>query len=217
MGHGFARLAALGTSLIVWTSAASAQTGAPPAPHGAAVSCVPGERSACVCDDDSTGVRTCLPTGMGTGGCVCDDAPRAAPGTLWYGWQMLIIDTAGLALVLGAFSGEEALLWTGAGVQLVGGPVVHWAHGQLGRGFASLGLRVALPALGALAGVGQLDLYGPFVGGAIGMLIAWVIDDLAIARIPAPAAAARPNGLRVTSLGVIPVADRVGLGVGLSF
>jgi hypothetical protein len=47
----------------------------------------------------------------------------------------------------------QALAGLAAFGYLGGAPIVHWAHGHLVRGFASMGLRVGLPVVGALVGV----------------------------------------------------------------
>ena len=71
----------------------------------------------------------------------------------WYGWQTLILDAGSVAslgtgAVLFARQGPrediatQVLLWSGVAGALLGAPIVHWAHTNTGRGFASLGLRV---------------------------------------------------------------------------
>ncbi len=81
----------------------------------------------------------------------------------WYGWQGLILDGAGLSIGLSVAianahrdsqaSGANARasrpasfaenmtipLWA---LGVVGGPIIHWSHGRLGIGFASLGMRL---------------------------------------------------------------------------
>src|SRR5262249_12349307 len=86
----------------------------------------------------------------------------------WYGWQMLTVDgisvTAGLAI---GFSGlavhDGGAKWSqtapvgfsigGAGL-LFGGPIVHWTHGNIGKGFGSLGMRLGLALLFGAVGFG---------------------------------------------------------------
>lgn len=88
------------------------------------------------------------------------------PPTSWYGWQMLAIDLVGFGggAVVAARNrrtdeGEEihpALgLWAvGYTVGSIGGPTIHFAHGRVGIGFLSLGLRaLAGPLLGVLPGL----------------------------------------------------------------
>ena len=66
------------------------------------------------------------------------------------------MDGAALSVFVGGFWLRPANQdWSvvsiaGVGAWAVGAPVVHWSHGRVGVGFASLGLRLALPALGLL-------------------------------------------------------------------
>jgi hypothetical protein len=53
----------------------------------------------------------------------------------WYGWQTLIVDGAGILTLP---------VLVGVGVYLVGPPIVHWAHGRVGLGFADIGMRLGL-------------------------------------------------------------------------
>ena len=73
--------------------------------------------------------------------------------THWYGLQNLIVDggviVGGLVLTGATNEAGGVVLVTG---YFFGGPIVHWSHGQVGRGFASLGIRVAAPLL--FAGLG---------------------------------------------------------------
>lgn len=76
----------------------------------------------------------------------------------WYGWQTLISDGASLAALLAgsAIGNDSKGNNTLAGLGLVSyefAPgVVHFAHGNVGRGFASFGLRLGLPLAGAFLG-----------------------------------------------------------------
>jgi hypothetical protein len=72
----------------------------------------------------------------------------------------------------------------------LGGPIVHWAHGNIGKGFISLGMNVGGAALGAgttaavvCAPVGcnseggaLLGFLAGMVGGGIGLLAANIVD-----------------------------------------
>lgn len=119
----------------------------------------------------------------------------------WYGWQILVPDIAGgLLSVVGGFVAGPAgigLAITGSAVALFGGPIVHWAHGHVGRGFGSLfGLRLGLPVLGALLGAGAgvaagntttSVLIGTSIGAGIGSLTGFIVDIAVLAYDP-PAA-----------------------------
>ena len=110
----------------------------------------------------------------------------------WYGWQNLVVDggvlvaSAGLGAANGSAGG--VLLVTG---YLFGGPIVHWSHGQIGRGFASFGIRVGAPlVLGTLGYVafsgdrtsnGWAGAIGFVLGFGFGVLSAIVIDAAALA------------------------------------
>jgi hypothetical protein len=83
-------------------------------------------------------------------------APEPMSQSHWYGWQTLLVDGAALTTVVGglwlrpAHQDWSVVSIVGVGGLAVGAPIVHWAHGHTGVGFASLGLRLGLPALGAL-------------------------------------------------------------------
>lgn len=68
---------------------------------------------------------------------------KAQPGK-WYGWQTLILTgLSTFTLVLSpAADGKATVVTLPLGVSglLLGPPIVHWAHGYLGKGFGSLGL-----------------------------------------------------------------------------
>jgi hypothetical protein len=90
--------------------------------------------------------------------------PQTAISTdrTWYGWQTLILDASSVATfatgaVLFARQGStetlapQVLLWSGVAGSILGAPIVHWAHTNTGRGFASLGMRFSGLLLFALA------------------------------------------------------------------
>lgn len=138
-------------------------------------------------------------------------APDGAPAQTeserrWYGWQSLLIDGASVSLLAvdgalistaargdASFNAGSILLVFGPGVlgglgYLFGGPVVHWAHGKVGTGFASLGLRVGAPLAGLgigalLQGVfGHDNTAGGAIGAAAGAVAAMAIDDAFLAH-----------------------------------
>ncbi len=117
------------------------------------------------------------------------------PRSRWYGWQTLITDGASLAMLMGgASANDSAGTWVALSglTYALGGPIVHWAHGNGGKGAASLGLRLGLPVglglLGYACGSaisGGKD-YGAAVFGALGFVVgfpaAMAIDSAALAR-----------------------------------
>lgn len=129
-------------------------------------------------------------------------AAPVAPPTVreeqkWYGWQNLIVDGATLvttfALAPAAPEAAGGVFWTG---YLLGGPIVHWSNGQVGMGFASLGLRVGAPVVlgftGAAIGGAASDNNGDFVdtgafaGAVLGVLAGYItavaVDSAVLAR-----------------------------------
>ena len=132
--------------------------------------------------------------------------PHAHYESKWYGWETLLVDGAALTLgsVLMAAGDDYDTTGLGAGVLItgyaVGGPIVHWSNGQVGKGFASLGLRLGAPivvgfgglAFGALLGAGACNgtsdcvTGGAAVGAALGVIVggaaAIAIDSAALAR-----------------------------------
>ncbi len=84
-------------------------------------------------------------------------APFAEPAvttrTIDYHWMTVVTDVSAAGLILMALpmqSGTPAGL--GMGTYALGAPIVHWAHGNVGRGFASLGLRLGAPFAGGVVG-----------------------------------------------------------------
>lgn len=131
------------------------------------------------------------------------------PTRQWYGKNMIITDLTALGLFLGgaAMLGNSSdlgagLMVLGAGTYALGGPIVHFSEGQVGRGFASLGLRVVGPVatgltgafIGAAASSGCGDdwcgLEGAAIGGLIGftsaIIAAPIIDNVFFARKKVP-------------------------------
>lgn len=93
----------------------------------------------------------------------------------WYGWQVMMADAASVTSVhLGLEQRSEELALLGVGGYFFGGPLVHWAHGHVGKGFGSLGIRVGAPIAGAMI--------GEWEGLALGFVGAWVIDAAALAH-----------------------------------
>jgi hypothetical protein len=136
---------------------------------------------------------------------------------------LLIIDglalgaaTASLALAgpnSSAQKGASAALGALAvGAFLLDGPIYHWSHGYPGRGFGSLGIRLALPIAGAALGFAiacsgaycwgnsneqhlpQASNVPPLVGLTLGIAAAaaadawWLVDEdeARVSVVPAP-------------------------------
>jgi hypothetical protein len=114
------------------------------------------------------------------------------PERRWYGWQTLTADGSSFALVLlsaslstrGNESAEGALLLSGAlGYWLAPG-IIHLAHGHVGRGFGSVGMRFGMPMAGAFVGLAAAsgcrgflcETNGAAIGTLIGMAGAIAID-----------------------------------------
>jgi hypothetical protein len=140
---------------------------------------------------------------------------QAAP-TSWYGWQTLTSDGSAIALGALAYGADKAggtsitnVFWTASvATFFVGAPVIHWAHGHVGKGFGSLGLRVGLPlgafVVGALIGnatCSDKDSEDSYVGcpvgvGALaalaGLVAAPLFDAALLAREPVTPPAAPP-------------------------
>jgi hypothetical protein len=103
------------------------------------------------------------------------------------------------------------------------GPIVHWAHGHVARGFGSLGLQFAGAGVGMLAGgtivcsfgacsgsYGALGfLLGGAIGAPIGALTAFVIDVSVLSFDPHTdkAEADQAKGLRAPSFSLMPLVD----------
>jgi hypothetical protein len=159
-------------------------------------------------------------------------APADTPRRLerrWYGWQTLATDGAAITLLAGT-----ALLTDGAppgplpttGYVLgtlsyaFGGPIVHFAHGNPGWGFASFGLRVPAPVITSLGAMGvycglqpgeYCGLIGvPFAGAAI--LAAIAIDAAVFAYDDVPVESVGDTPFRI-----LPIASvtRRGASLGL--
>ncbi len=113
-----------------------------------------------------------------------------------YGWQIGLLDTAAVLMVLSSAdsdSGSVALL--GGGIYLLGGPAVHAARGNPGRAFGSLALRVGLPLIGARLAesgsscdpeyddyCGDDDMVRVILGGMAGVVAAGAIDWIFLAK-----------------------------------
>lgn len=131
------------------------------------------------------------------------DAPSRAPraASRWYGWQTLATDGAAVALtglsLASDGSTSRAMFGVGGlGAFVLGGPIVHAAHGRWGAAAGSLALRVVTPlggaVVGALAGASASEddgvvglanaVVGMLVGFTIGTGAASAVDSAALAH-----------------------------------
>jgi hypothetical protein len=116
---------------------------------------------------------------------------EARADTEWYGWQTLAVDVGAVALAgIATRQGSASLAYLAIGSYALAAPIVHFAHGEGGRGGGSLGLRLGLPILVgfALSQAEQSNCSGEFcglgglvVGAGLGVLTAIVLDASALA------------------------------------
>lgn len=90
--------------------------------------------------------------------CAADTGPSEKAPVSWYGWQTLLSDAGAVGLwSLGLVMEDETaggtVLGAGTALYAFGAPTIHWAHGQVRKGWGSLALRVGLPLAGAGAGL----------------------------------------------------------------
>lgn len=125
----------------------------------------------------------------------------------WYGWQGLIVDGAalgvGLSVAIASADRQDQSSTSFAknvflpvwAIGVIGGPVVHWSHGRVGVGLASLALRlfggIAMAAVPlwisdciATHSLCRTDELEPMLGWSrlSGQLAVTLLDDLVLAR-----------------------------------
>lgn len=72
----------------------------------------------------------------------------------WYGWQVLLVDGASVLVMIGGGVAKSSAVVATGGLVYLGGPAVaHFAHGNVGRGLGSIGLRTGAPFVGGLLGL----------------------------------------------------------------
>jgi hypothetical protein len=120
----------------------------------------------------------------------------SAPKTRWYGWQIIPIDAAALGVIAVALAlGEDAVpapAVIALGAYAVGGPIVHLVHGRPLIALGSFGLRVGMPAVGALVGSAGENCkddkctggWPTAVGGLVGAITAMSLDAALLAHVP---------------------------------
>jgi hypothetical protein len=109
----------------------------------------------------------------------------------WYGWQTLLMDGATLSIFVSAAIASTAddavsakLAGLGVASYELGPGIIHFVHGNPGRGFASFGIRVGLPLAGAFIGASvasgcdgfRCEVGGAAVGALLGAGGAIAID-----------------------------------------
>lgn len=159
--------------------------------------------------------------------------PPQPPREVWYGWQTLI--AAGASMTVGLvpiFFGEGVALYTypvGIGGSVFSGPIVHWAHGRVGRGFAVLGMNLGFTGLGLGLSIpiacavekcdGFYFTYGmlsSYVGAAIG--VALDVALLSTYTPPPPSAFTKPPSVLASMVPILDVGrGRAVFGVGSAF
>ena len=145
-------------------------------------------------------------------------AAAPMPSGSWYGLQILAVDAIGYAI--GAFftmreprEGREKLhpalsLWVmDYLVGTIGAPIVHFVHGNIGIGFASLGVRLIIGPMGALfgligacaatAGADDCAAEGAQYGLLGGSVVVALFDALVFAHEPASNASASSLGVSI--------------------
>jgi hypothetical protein len=135
--------------------------------------------------------------------------PGAPTKRGWYGWQTLLVFGGSAAVgiigsVAGGASDSPGVWLTSLGLGgtgfLLGGPIVHWAHGNTSKGFGALGLNFGMPLVGAGLGVATAcvvggcgrssDGVGIFIGllagGSAGLLASMIVDVSALSYEQTP-------------------------------
>lgn len=145
-----------------------------------------------------------------------DPAPPAA-SSQWYGWQILLGDAAVFSVAGLTQNPGIAYGWVGSGA------IVHFGHGNVGRGLASAALRAGLPIVGLFAGAASASgckgdwcgLGAAVGGGLLGMASAELIDVAVLANESVPTRATVRAAQHSRGVEVSPVVRAGRSGVGL--
>lgn len=145
----------------------------------------------------------------------------------WYGWQTLIVTGVSHSLIATTpFTGYYSGIGVGGGL-LLGGPIVHFAHGNVAKGFLSLGINaaggLAGGGIGFAAGIpwagreGEGMVYGALIGSLVGFTAANIIDATLLAYDRGGSAGYGMTSKPRSTLSLVPTADirpgRASLGV----
>ncbi|MRG91865.1 hypothetical protein [Polyangium spumosum] len=139
-----------------------------------------------------------------------EEAPR--PGETaepqWYGWQSLmgIIPSHGIALLGLTDNDLIPLIYLGAAGHALTSPIVHWAHGNVGTGFLSLGVNIGAPLLGGMIAFETRSTGLLFTMGFL-TIVGWpVVDTLLLSYEDAPKSKDKSARL-IDSFAVVPMLD----------
>ncbi|WP_437607562.1 hypothetical protein WMF20_42920 [Sorangium sp. So ce834] len=232
----------------------AAPAGAPPAPGGAAdmplATTPPSPAPGLPPPQPAPGDGGAPPSGAPPTGVAPPGAPQALPAwatspspwlpegeqpspkRVWYGWEhLLVLGGAAILAPIAVGTENEVLAWWSFSTFALGGPVTHWANGNLGKGFASLGLNAGCTLGGGMVGllVGRAsdsrrweELAGIMIGSSAGLLTANIIDIAVLEREERSTADSyeyirlRPPRLRLAPH-VALAPDRATLGLGGAF
>lgn len=160
-----------------------------------------------------------------------DDEPgdvAARPRRHWYGWQTLTADGAStLLLLFGAAAAQsdsigdtgDTMVTMGlVGYEFAPG-IIHFAHGNPGRGFASFGMRLGMPIAGAFLGAAaasgcdgfECEAGGAALGLFLGMGGAMAIDAAVFAYDDSDRSRSEADAQVVPLVAVAPRAAWLGL------
>lgn len=134
--------------------------------------------------------------------------PDETGGPQWYGWQSLIgIIPSHAMAVLGTTDNDlYGLIVAGAIGHSLTSPIVHWAHGNVGRGFLSLGLNTGLPFLGLAVGL-EARSTGLLVAMGFVTIVGWpIVDTVVLSYEDAPKSNDK-NARLIDSFSVVPMID----------
>ncbi|MDI1448588.1 hypothetical protein [Polyangium sp. 6x1] len=148
-----------------------------------------------------------------------EEAPKSSETNerTWYGWQSLlgIIPSHGLAVVGVLDHDLYGLIVVGALGHCFTSPIVHWVHGNTGRGFISLGMNAGLPILSS-ALINVASSADMFFGVALLAVVGWPIVDVAVLSYEDPPSKSKEKTAGfIDSFGVVPMIDREKKGLSL--
>lgn len=161
------------------------------------------------------------PPGYGHGPAAPSAQPVGAPPPgEWYGWQVFLVDALGYTVAIVDWDHGGA---PGAGLLVLGGPIVHLLHAEKLTAPASLGVRLTFGAMGVAIGGASSEpcegsgftgctFHSAMIGGAIGLGVASIIDGGIFARESPPEPARRYDPRVVPT--VQPVRGGVSWGLG---